>query len=64
MPVSEACRRCPGAVYLRPDWGEDEPMGDLFDTPEQREREDQLYATLDQVAEKFGEGKLSLGLKK
>lgn len=46
------------------EWGESGYMGDLFDAPEQREREDRLYATLDKVAEKFGEGKLSLGLKK
>jgi len=45
------------------EWGEKQ-MGDLFDAPEQREREDRLYATLDKVTEKFGEGKLSRGLKK
>ena len=46
------------------DWSEGEQMGDLFDTPDQRDREDRLYATLDKVSEKFGEGKLSRGLKK
>ncbi len=46
------------------DWGKGEPMGDLFDDPEEREREERLYATLDDVTEKFGEGKISLGLKK
>lgn len=46
------------------DWSEGEPMGDLFDKPDQRKRTDRLYNTLDEVAEKFGEGKLSLGLKK
>jgi len=46
------------------DWSKGEPMGDLFDDPEEREREERLYATLDEVAEKFGEGKISLGLKK
>ena len=46
------------------DWSEGEPMGDLFDAPEERERRVRLYATLDKVTERFGEGKLSLGLKK
>jgi len=32
------------------DWSEGEPMGDLFDTPEEKEREDRLYATLDKVS--------------
>ena len=42
----------------------EDPKGDLFDAPDQKEREGRLYATLDKVAEKFGKGKLSLGLKK
>jgi len=46
------------------DWGYSEPMGDLFDDPGEREREEHLYATMDEVTEKFGEGKISLGLKK
>lgn len=29
-----------------------------------KEREERLYATMDEVTEKFGEGKNSLGLKK
>jgi len=46
------------------EWSEGDQMGDLFDTTDQREREDRLYATLDEVSEKFGEGRLSRGLKK
>ena len=46
------------------EWGNSGPMGDLFDDPEEREREERLYSTLDDVTEKFGKGKLSLGLKK
>jgi len=39
-------------------------MGDLFDAPEQSERGEQLYASMDKVAERIGEGKFSLGLMK
>ncbi|MCP3678733.1 MAG: DNA polymerase IV, partial [Deltaproteobacteria bacterium] len=46
------------------EWGDSEPMGDLFDDPEERVKEERLYATMDEVTEKFGKGKLSLGLKK
>ncbi len=46
------------------EWADSEPMGDLFDDPDEQEREECLYATMDNVSEKFGEGKLSLGLKR
>ncbi len=46
------------------DWGDGGPIGDLFDDPDDWEREERLYATMDEVTEKFGEGKISLGLKK
>ncbi len=46
------------------EWGDGEPMGDLFDDPEEQEREERLYATMDEVTEKFGEGINALGLKK
>jgi len=46
------------------EWGNSEPMGDLFDDPDEREREERLYATMDEVTEKLGEGKISLGLRK
>ncbi len=45
------------------DWGESTHQDDLFDAPEKREREERLYATLDDVTEKFGKGKISMGLK-
>lgn len=45
------------------DWREGTHQGDLFDGPEDREREEKLYATLDDVTEKFGKGKISMGLK-
>lgn len=48
------------------DWeSEDEPLtGDLFAQQEGGEKERRLYATLDEIADKFGAGKLSLGIKK
>ncbi|MCP3671318.1 MAG: DNA polymerase IV [Gammaproteobacteria bacterium] len=46
------------------EWGGSEPMGDLFDDPEECKREEHLYAAMDEVTKKFGRGKLSLGLKK
>ncbi|MCP4313526.1 MAG: DNA polymerase IV, partial [Bacteroidetes bacterium] len=45
------------------DWRANSHQGDLFDDPEEREREERLYATLDDVTEKFGKGTISMGLK-
>jgi DNA polymerase-4 len=46
-------------------WDEGEPFqGDLFSPAEDREREQRLYATLDRVGQRFGRGKLRLGLPK
>lgn len=47
-------------------WGEDEApsMGDLFSPKQNREKEQRLYSTLDEIADKFGRDKLSLGVKK
>lgn len=46
------------------DWGEPSHQEDLFDTLEDREHEEKLYAILDDVTEKFGRGTISMGLKK
>jgi DNA polymerase-4 len=45
------------------DWSTGSYQGDLFDDHEEREREERLYATLDDVTEKFGKGTISMGLK-
>jgi DNA polymerase-4 len=46
------------------DWGEDARQEDLFETGKDRKREEELYATLDRVNEKFGDGVLLRGMKK
>lgn len=46
------------------EWGESSRQDDLFDTPDGKEREEKLYTILDDVVEKFGKGKISMGLKK
>ena len=43
---------------------EEQPMGDLFDSPEEKQQSDKLYSTLDEISDKFGEGTLTLGLPK
>ena len=46
-------------------WDEGEPFqGDLFSPAEDHEREQRLYATLDRVGQRFGRGKLRVGLPK
>lgn len=44
------------------EWDSVAPELDLFDDPIRRQQDENLYATLDKVASKFGRGKLSLGL--
>ncbi|MFW2404991.1 MAG: DNA polymerase IV [Gammaproteobacteria bacterium] len=47
------------------DWAEDEPdQGDLFDQPDAREQDQQLLETIDNVTERFGKGKLKIGLSR
>ncbi len=46
------------------EWGEGVRQEDLFDSGEHRKREEELYATLDRVNEKFGTGVLLRGMKK
>jgi DNA polymerase-4 len=46
------------------EWGEGARQEDLFDSGENRKREEDLYATLDRVNEKFGDGVLLRGMKK
>ena len=43
-------------------WQEEAPLQtDLFDQPEESEKDDRLLDTLDRVADRFGKGKLQLG---
>ncbi len=44
------------------DWRAGSHQSDLFDDPQEREREERLYATLDGVTKKFGKGIISMGL--
>ncbi len=46
------------------DWGEGAPQQDLFAESEDKEREERLYAALDSVLEKYGEGKIGRGVGK
>jgi len=47
------------------DWSEDEPdQGDLFDQGKESEQDQQLLETIDNVAERFGKGKLQIGLSR
>lgn len=45
-------------------WEEGEPVRDLFDDPDQRQRQQQLYSAIDQVKARFGRGKLALGVER
>ena len=46
-------------------WGENQPAQvDLFDEPEQRESNQSLLKTIDAVTEKFGKGKLQVGVSR
>jgi len=46
-------------------WEEDKPaQADLFDPPEQREDNQRLLKTIDDVTEKFGKGMLELGVSR
>ncbi|MES9885071.1 MAG: DNA polymerase IV, partial [Sedimenticola sp.] len=45
-------------------WDQGEVERDLFDDPEKRHREKQLYSAIDQVKARFGRGKLGLGLER
>ncbi len=45
-------------------WEESELGLDLFDDPGRREREEQLYRTMDRVNERFGRGKLARGVRR
>jgi len=46
-------------------WLEDEPgQADLFDQTDRREQDQQLLATIDDVNEKFGQGKLQIGMSR
>ena len=45
-------------------WQEEAPLQtDLFDQPEESEKDDRLLETLDRVADRFGKGKLQLGIR-
>ncbi|MEJ1411906.1 MAG: DNA polymerase IV, partial [Candidatus Sedimenticola sp. (ex Thyasira tokunagai)] len=44
-------------------WEEGEPARDLFDDPTERQRQQQLYAAIDQVKDRFGRDKLALGVE-
>ncbi len=47
------------------EWGEGVPQQeDLFAVPEDRAQEERLYKTLDSVTEKYGEGKITRGVRK
>jgi DNA polymerase-4 len=41
-----------------------QPQADLFDQPERRQQDRQLLKTIDRVTEKFGKGKLQVGLSR
>ena len=45
-------------------WDAGQPVADLFEDTDKKNREKRLYATMDRVVEKFGEDKLSFGFNR